>query len=194
MDPQTAAERGGAGPQTGDPARQDAAACRASTSLWSVDASAFAASRPGLSTEGGFARAAAFCKENGIVLSRAMSEGVNESGGFLVPEEFGNDLIDLREIYGVFRRNAKMVPMSSDTRSDPRRTGGLTAYFEGEGDALTASDKAWDRVELTAKKLTVLARYSNELNEDAVINMGRRPRGRDRVRLRPQGRSVRLHR
>jgi HK97 family phage major capsid protein len=42
-----------------------------------------------------------------------MTEGVNEAGGFLVPEEFGNDLIDLREIYGVFRRNAKMVPMAS---------------------------------------------------------------------------------
>jgi HK97 family phage major capsid protein len=122
--------------------------------------------------EGGFERAAKFCRDNGIVLTRAMSEGVNESGGFLVPEEFGNDLIDLREQYGVFRRNAKMVPMSSDTRSDPRRTGGLTAYFAGEGDALTASDKAWDRVELTAKKLTILSRYSNELNEDAVINLG----------------------
>jgi HK97 family phage major capsid protein len=72
-----------------------------------------------------------FCSEHGIQVTRAMSEGVNESGGYLVPEEFGNDLIDLREQYGVFRRNAKMVPMSSDTRSDPRRTGGLTAYFVG---------------------------------------------------------------
>lgn len=113
-----------------------------------------------------------FCRENGIAVTRAMSEGVNESGGFLVPEEFGNDLIDLREQYGVFRRNAKMVPMASDTRSDPRRTGGLTAYFEGEGDAGTASDKSWDRVSLTAKKLFVLARYSSEVQEDAVINMG----------------------
>jgi HK97 family phage major capsid protein len=113
-----------------------------------------------------------FCRENGIAITRAMSEGVNESGGYLVPEEFGNDLIDLREQYGVFRRNAKMVPMISDTRSDPRRTGGLTAYFEGEGDAGTASDKSWDRVSLTAKKLFVLARYSSEVTEDAVINMG----------------------
>jgi HK97 family phage major capsid protein/HK97 family phage prohead protease len=120
---------------------------------------------------GAFARASKFCSDNGIVMDRAMGEGVNESGGFLVPEEFGNDLIDLREQYGVFRRNAKMVPMKGDTRSDPRRAGGLTAYFEGEGDAITASDKSWDRVALTAKKLTALGRYSNEINEDAVINM-----------------------
>ncbi len=125
-----------------------------------------------MQAEGAFARSLRFCNENGITVSRAMSEGVNESGGFLVPEEFGNDLIDLREQYGVFRRNAKIVPMSSDSRSDPRRTGGLTAYFAGEGDALTASDKGWDRVNLAAEKLTCLARYSNEVNEDAVINMG----------------------
>lgn len=109
-----------------------------------------------------------FCDKEGI--TRAMSEGVNESGGFLVPEEFGNDLIDLREQYGVLRRCAKMVPMSSDTRSDPRRDGGLNAYFEGEGDAITASDMSWGRVSLTAKKLAVLARYSNEWSEDSTIN------------------------
>ena len=126
----------------------------------------------GMSNEGAFKRSLSFCNDNGIVVSRAMSEGVNESGGFLVPEEFGNDLIDLREIYGVFRRNAKIVPMASDSRSDPRRTGGLTAYFAGEGDAITASDKSWDRVNLAAEKLTCLARYSNEVNEDAVISMG----------------------
>src|SRR6185369_4215587 len=126
----------------------------------------------GLSGEGAFARSLKFCTDNGIVVTRAMGEGVNESGGFLVPEEFGNDLIDLREIYGVLRRNAKIVPMASDSRSDPRRTGGLTAYFAGEGDAMTASDKAWDRVNLAAEKLYCFARYSNEINEDAIINMG----------------------
>lgn len=119
----------------------------------------------------GVARAAQFCREQGLEI-RAMSEGQNEYGGFLVPEEFGNDLIDLREQYGVFRRNAKVVPMSSDTRSDPRRTGGLTAYFVNEADAITASDKSWDRVNLVAKKLGVLARVSSELNEDSAISLG----------------------
>jgi hypothetical protein len=58
--------------------------------------------------------------------------GRQRVGRFLVPEEFGNDLIDLREIYGVAPPAFKSVPMSSDTRSDPRRTGGLTAYFANE--------------------------------------------------------------
>jgi HK97 family phage major capsid protein len=120
----------------------------------------------------GNAAAAQWCRDHNILLQRAAQETVNESGGFTVPPEFGNDLIDLREEFGSFRRNAKIVPMASDSRSDPRREGGLTAYFEGESDAGTLSDKAWGRVSLMAKKLMVLARYTSEINEDSMVNMG----------------------
>jgi HK97 family phage major capsid protein len=119
-----------------------------------------------------------WCEEHGIKFvsdvadKAAHNEGSNSNGGFLVPDEFQNDLIDLRETYGVFRANTKIVPMASDTRSDPRRVGGLTAYFVGEDTAATQSLKSWDRVRLTAQKLMVLTKYSNELNEDAVLNIG----------------------
>ena len=121
-----------------------------------------------------------FCLRNGIpmvagtgdVQTKTQHENVNVSSGFLVPDEFQNDLIDLREKFGVFRQNAKVVPMASDTRSDPRRVNGVTAYFVGESTAAPLSDKQWDRVRLTAKKLMVLTKYSNELNEDAVLNIG----------------------
>lgn len=120
----------------------------------------------------GNAKSREFCSQNGIALSRAMGESVNETGGYLVPDEFGNDLIDLREQYGVFRRNAKIVPMASDTRTDPRRTTGLTAYFVAEAGSITASDMGWDQVSLVAKKLAVLARYSSEISEDSSIAFG----------------------
>lgn len=130
-------------------------------------------------------KAQSYCRDNGLELKwfvdqqanvtiglKAMSESVNTAGGFLVPPEFGNDMIVLREQYGVFRRNAKIVPMASDVRSDPRRRGGLTAYFVGENTLITESDKQWDRVQLIAKKLAVLTKMSTELNEDAIINLG----------------------
>lgn len=136
-----------------------------------------------LATSAGLPRAQKFCREHGIPLQFLLKgsdtpiqlthkEGVNATGGFLVPPEFENDLIDLREEYGVFRRNAKVTPMRSDTKSVPRRTGGLTAYPAGESTAGTESDKGWDRVELTARKWIVLARYTSELDEDAVIDIG----------------------
>ena len=118
----------------------------------------------------GNAKAKAYCEENGIEF-KVYNEGVNSQGGYLVPHQFENDLIDLREQYGVFRRNCKIVTMTSDTRSDPRRIGGLTAYWVGESDAGTQSTGSWDRVNLTAKKMMVLARLTSELNEDSVIDV-----------------------
>lgn len=100
------------------------------------------------------------------------TESGGDMGSFLVPEEFGTDLIDLREQYGVARQVLKRRPMSSDTRTDPRRAGGLTATFVGEGAAGTESTKEWGQVRLTAKKLMVISRYTNELNMDAVISIG----------------------
>ncbi len=106
------------------------------------------------------------------VMAKTSTEFNNQSSGFLVPPDFENDLIDLREQYGVFRRNSKLVPMMSDTRSDPRRVAGLISYFVGENVAGTLSDKVWNRVKLTAKKLMCLSMYTNELAEDAIINIG----------------------
>ena len=44
-----------------------------------------------------------------------MSEQTNSSGGFLVPNEMTQAIIDLREAYGVFRQNADIQPMGRDT-------------------------------------------------------------------------------
>jgi HK97 family phage major capsid protein len=112
-----------------------------------------------------------YCRDNGIRLERMHSGTANETGGFLVPDEFENVMIDLRIQYGVFRPNANVVPMAGDTKSRPRRTGGLTAYPIGAGVAITESTKGWDLVTLTAKKWGALAKYENEFSEDSVINV-----------------------
>jgi HK97 family phage major capsid protein len=101
------------------------------------------------------------------------SSGNDASGNYnLIPEEFGTDIVDLREKYGVARKLLRVLPMASDTRTDPRRQGGLTAYFVADGGAGTESNKVWDNVRLTAKEMMVLSRYTNQLNADAVINIG----------------------
>lgn len=117
----------------------------------------------------GNAEAAEWCKNNGIPLVRAAAEGVNSAGGVLVPEEMMNAIIILRETFGVFRRECRVVPMGRDTLNWPRRTGGLTAYFTGENQTLTESTASFDNVNLTAKKLAVLTKLSTEIAEDAII-------------------------
>ena len=117
------------------------------------------------------AEAKDWCKSHGISVSKAQGEGIDTSGGFLVPEELLANIIVLREQFGVFRRECQVVPMGSDTLNWPRRTGGLTAFFTGENTAVTESQASWDNVNLTAKKLAVLTRMSNEISEDAVISV-----------------------
>ncbi len=123
-----------------------------------------------------------WCAENGIglniekystpLIQKLQSEGVNSAGGYLVPEEFGRDLIVLREQYGIARRLCNIVPMTSDTRVDPRQTGGLTPYFVAEGAAGTESTTSYDQIRLTVKDLMVLSRMTNQVAADAVINFG----------------------
>jgi HK97 family phage major capsid protein len=104
---------------------------------------------------------------------RAQSSNNNFLGGYAVVPEFSQAIIDLRETYGVFRREARVVPMASDTMLVPRRDTGLTAYFvsENPSSGITESDKSWSQVTLTARKLATLTRWSSELNDDAVISM-----------------------
>lgn len=104
-------------------------------------------------------------------LRNALSEGSDTAGGVLVPEEFSQAIIDLRESYGVFRRECRVVPMGSDTLLLPRRAGGVTSYFVGESVEITASDPSWNQVRLTAKKLGAITRMSTEVATDAFISL-----------------------
>jgi HK97 family phage major capsid protein len=124
-----------------------------------------------LATMFGIPEARQWCADNGVPIVRAQSEGVNSAGGELVPEEMMASIIVLRETFGVFRREAQVIPMGRDTLNWPRRTGGVTAYFVAEGQAPTESQAAWDNVNLTAKKLAALVRLSTELSDDAIINV-----------------------
>lgn len=121
----------------------------------------------------GSEKAAQYCRDNGIQIRAAAGGDVNTKGGVLVPDEFDQTIIDLRETYGIARQECKISPMAGGTKSTPRRTGGLTAYFvdENPASAITESDKSWDNVTLTAKKLAILTRMSNEIEEDSIISM-----------------------
>ena len=113
--------------------------------------------------------AAAWCKEHGIM--NVHSTTTNSAGGYLVPEGFENAIINLREEYGVFRQNARVYPMTEPIVYVPRRQSGFTAYYVGENSAGTESDASFSQVKLDAKKLMILTRLSQELSDDAIIQL-----------------------
>lgn len=112
-----------------------------------------------------------WCQRNGVMLSRAMTEGVNEKGGYLVPDEFGQDIVTLMERYGIFRQNAHIVPMASDHRTDPVLNGELDSQFVGEYEDGDDQDLDIGSIGYTARKHMILTPYSSELSEDSVVSM-----------------------
>jgi len=112
-----------------------------------------------------------WCKDHGVE-SRALGENANSTGGALVPEEFASRVIRLVENYGTFAASSvEKVTMTRDTMIVPKRVGGTTAYFVGEGTAVTESEPTYSNVQLVAKKLAVGTRMSSEVVEDALISL-----------------------
>jgi len=117
-------------------------------------------------------RSRRFCREHGLGVERAHTGRKNELGGFLVPSEFVADFIDLRERYGVFRRNARVVRMTREQQESLRRKGGLKAYPLGVERSAPESEARWDGIRLEAKRWGVLTRAEAELSEDSATNFG----------------------
>lgn len=110
-----------------------------------------------------------FCQQNGLLNVHGEGGGDVSGAGIFVPDEFSTDIIRLVEQYGVIRQLVPATLMKSETKTTPRRVGGLTAYAVGENAAGTESDAEWNEVKLVAKKWMVLTRMSNELSEDSVV-------------------------
>lgn len=109
-------------------------------------------------------------------VQNAYSSGVPADGGFLIPEEYRSDVLSLSLESSVVRPRATVLPMSNlrlivpsiDSTSNVSSIfGGLVAYWTEEAAALTASQAAFGRIVLDAKKLTAYAEFPNELVADA---------------------------
>lgn len=111
-----------------------------------------------------------WCRDHGVE-ARAMGENSNATGGALVPEEFASRVIRLVEEFGTFPPAAENVTMTRDTLVIPKRVTGTTAYFVGEGSAITESEPTYANVSLVAKKLAVSCRMSTEIVEDALVSI-----------------------
>lgn len=118
-----------------------------------------------------------WCAKNGVTIHKAADEGIDTAGGFLVPGELSTAIADLRDLYGAFRRRARIVPMKHDSMHVPRRagaqgpTGASGAFFMGGNTAATATSFNVDTIGLTAKKIGSIVLLSSELEDDAISSM-----------------------
>ena len=109
----------------------------------------------------------------------AASSGEPASGGFLVPEAFRAELLQLSLESSVVRPRARIVPMDTarviypyldDTSHASNVFGGIQGYWTPESGTMTDVAATFGRLALDAWKLTAFANVPNELIADSAVS------------------------
>jgi len=104
-------------------------------------------------------------------ITKALNEGVNAAGGFLVPDEFSNRLLALIQQKAVVMDDLDVRQMATDVQYITKVTAGTTAYWVAETAAITESAPAYGQITLTAKKVASLVQASSEVLEDNNVDL-----------------------
>jgi HK97 family phage major capsid protein len=99
------------------------------------------------------------------IRTKALGTLSDLAGGSLVPFPVLGELIDLQRNMEAFANaGAQEIAMPPNGRIQfPKLTGGSTAYWVGEGSAITESEPTTGNLDLQAKKLGVFVKVNNEL-------------------------------
>ncbi|MGW5141687.1 phage major capsid protein [Nocardia beijingensis] len=101
-------------------------------------------------------------------LERALAEGTQSAGGYVVPSPIAGQVLDLaRNATRVVQAGAITVPMNSMTLRIPRLEGEGTPAWRNENAAVPEADLTFGAVTLQARSLTRLVKISRELLEDS---------------------------
>lgn len=101
----------------------------------------------------------------------ALSVGVNENGGYTVPDEFERHLLQALEENNIFRSLAHTIRTNSGTRTIPIATDNGSASWIEEGAAINESDMTFSTETLSAFKLGCMVKVSNELLNDSAFDI-----------------------
>lgn len=111
-----------------------------------------------------------------------LSEVSGDGGGYLVPEQYANEVLRIALDGNVVRNSgARVIPMMSNIIRIPALQmssnasgsiyGGVSAYWGAENTSMTESQPKFDRITLELKKLYGYCEDPNELEEDAMVSM-----------------------
>lgn len=132
-------------------------------------------------TETNFFAAAFSGRHHPGLIKNSMSETVPSDGGFLVPSEqaarihavsLENELVMPRCYVQPMRSNTIKIPAMVVGNHSTALFGGFTASYTAELGTISENSPKSRAMELAAKKLTGLIRFSSELNADVPGGMG----------------------
>lgn len=100
-----------------------------------------------------------------------LQEGTASEGGYLVPDEYENTLIQALNEETAIRQCAKVITTSNGTHKIPIVASHGDAAWMEEEDAFTTSDETFGQVNLDAHKVGTLIKVSEELLEDSAFDL-----------------------
>ncbi len=103
-------------------------------------------------------------------VSNVLQEGIDQSGGYLVPEEYDSRLIDILNEENIMRGLATKITTSGEHKINMAATKPAALWIE-EGGALTFGDATFDQITMDAYKLHVAIKVTEELLYDAKFNL-----------------------
>ena len=101
----------------------------------------------------------------------ALSVGVDQNGGYTVPDEFERQLIQGLEENNIFRQMAHVIRTSSGTRKIPVANDTMEASWIDEGEAIPETNTHFKQVILGAYKQGAMIKASNELLNDSAFDI-----------------------
>jgi len=134
--------------------------------------------RPGATATPATGRASAEYKEamltafrtNFRQVSNVLQEGIDASGGYLVPVEYDSRLIDKMTEENVMRQLGTTITTSGEHKINIAAAKPAASWIE-EGGALTFGDATFAQMILDAHKLHVAVKVTEELLYDAAFNL-----------------------
>jgi len=118
-------------------------------------------------TKGDVGRAAGFAAKSfgeSHPVTKALSQGTDSAGGFLVPTQFIPDMIELLRARTVVRASGpSSIPLVNGKAEIPKMIGGSSAGYIGENTNLPNTQPSFGQITATAKKLGALVPISNDL-------------------------------
>ena len=103
-------------------------------------------------------------------VSNVLQEGVDSDGGYLVPEEMDNRLIDVLTEENIMRNLGTKITTSGERKINIAATKPAASWIE-EGGTLTFGDATFDQIILDAYKLHVAIKVTEELLYDNAFNL-----------------------
>jgi len=116
----------------------------------------------------------------GEIERKDFGEGSGGVGGYMVPDQFIPQILNIPMEKAIVRPRATIVPMGSDTAKIPALNatshatnffGGMLGYWLGEADAITTSAWTAKEVSLAVNTLAAAGKVSKQLLNDSPLAM-----------------------